>query len=591
MAGRITSFAAAVALAGALVGGASADASVPDKARSVSVTRHKITSGIDVTLGRAGAVSGTVVGPGSDPISTRVWVFSSDGTRVVKTSSDDSGHYRANILSPAGRYVVCATGYGYDAVSGLDYPLVGQCSGHVAYAGGKPPRTATRITAHAGSEVTGVNLALKPTAFIKGFVHPAGKSRGLREVEVTITNRSTGRAVTGYTHLSGHYRLNAPGASKRGFAVCFHINEYNAAYVPVGGYQNQCWKRVPVVGKSVRGADAVHVRPGHVRSGIDAALHRGGAISGKLTTTTGVPLRGNRVEIFSAAGTHVRTVHTTGRGNYLAMGLPAATAYRVCAPVGNYPSGLPPDTGSTLPECYRSTRWSGGAVPPGAQPVSVHRGKVTRHVDVAVTGQRRAQLRGSVAAPDGTGLPGATVEIFTAHGSHPVDQFRTTGSGAFAAFLPLSSAGYRVCASGYSADGAAGTPATGFGPRCVGAAWDGGPPPKGATRFPLGVHSGKPANIVLIAAGAISGTARPAAGSGSHVHVFADVFDKTGHAVAQARTSQRTGDYRITGLAPGDYRVCFEVRYSKSFSYHDGFGYAPECYRDAPWTRLSGALG
>jgi hypothetical protein len=293
----------------------------------------------------------------------------------------------------------------------------------------------------------------------------------------------------------------------------------------------------------------------------DAVLHPtpAGTITGRLTDSAGAPLGNEVVSAITTRGPGLGFVVTAGDGTYRIANLPAGK-YQVCGDPGGaaLPSGVPGD----VLTCR-------------SDPVPVHSGQTTSGVDIRL--RAGGGLAGQVRGPDGKPLPGVLVDVegsrFGGSGYAVTD-----GRGHYE--VPRLPAGsYSVCFDATQAKVSS--------------------VPSGAKSacFHHGAHvwvrtgvERLGVDVRLGAGGAVSGTIRtdtglpvsgaevfviPASGSGS----FYGGFDETNAA----------GYYKISGLAPGDYYVCYSALPT------DGLGSVDDCYRahdrDFPGTVITVRAG
>ena len=143
-------------------------------------------------------------------------------------------------------------------------------------------------------------------------------------------------------------------------------------------------------------ADPVAVTVGQTTTGIDAALARGGAISGKVADSSGPPVGNVSVNAYDSSGTMVDEQPTDSDGSYTIGGLPA----------GDYRLQFVPDQRSA----YTQQFYNGAATLGAATPVSAALGQTTAGIDANLSGG--GSIDGVVTdATSGQGLAGVEVDV------------------------------------------------------------------------------------------------------------------------------------------------------------------------------------
>ncbi|HEY2296546.1 MAG TPA: carboxypeptidase regulatory-like domain-containing protein [Jatrophihabitans sp.] len=311
----------------------------------------------------------------------------------------------------------------------------------------------------------------------------------------------------------------------------------------------------------VPGAAAhAHVFAGRVHRGVDFALPRAAAISGRITRRGDRGVYNAVVRFFTASGRAVATTRTDGRGHFHAIGLPPAeTGYYVCANHHDDASVARQAAGN-LGRCLGSAVRYGGRHPTtGAQLVAARAGVVTRGVTFrlppggAISGALRS-------ADTGHDLGGLVAVLFDSTGK----RLRAHQADGPYQFSGLPAGDYRVCfdatgrTTGGVYDSQTGWYGTGFLDRCYGGVrWDGGAAPAGARTIHvrIGKHL-RGLGTSFRVAGAVTGAVTAVTAPHSAIeHALVRIY-RHGLQIAEVRTG-REGRYRIIALPPADdYRVC-----------------------------------
>jgi hypothetical protein len=553
-------------------------------AAQVAVSSKKPTV-INVALASAGAIGGTVTGPGGALAGVVVDAFDSSGSLVASATTSSTGTYTVADLAPSATgYKVCfnalnATG----GSSSTGY--ASQCNNGVSWPGGQspPPGTSVAVPVASGTTAT-VSPVLTAGSVIAGTTTAAAGGGALGGVVVHVFD-ITGHFITSVsTKGDGTYAVRGLAASMTGYDVCFDASAA-AGGTSITGYASQCYKNIPWTnphavwsgGQPASGSTAVPVAAGATAGGIDASLSAQTfqGISGKVTAATGgAGLSAVAVLAFDSNGNLAGSTITAAGGTYGIALPPSSTGYTVCF------DGRAGSASGYLSQCNVNKAWTPGSPPPGGTtPVPVSVGAAAT-VNAALTSA--GGISGIVtAATGGGGLVGVAVEVFNAAGA----EVAATGTGAGGTYrvtgLAAAANGYAVCFDPSASSG--GTSAGGYGRLCYKAvAWSGqGSPAPGST--PVSVTAGAVLggiNAALPGSAAISGTVIAAGGAGLG-GVAVEVFNASGSNIGSASTLS-DGTYIVDGLpAASGNTVCFDP--SHVFGGTSSTGYAPQCDRNVPW--------
>jgi len=206
---------------------------------------------------------------------------------------------------------------------------------------------------------------------ISGMVTDAGTHAGLANVAVGVFSLSapdgpsapaspfTTDGVDARTGADGSYTVTGltPGTD---YQVCFEASGATGGSSDEFGYVTQCYNNLPMVATPT----LVTVTTGATRSGIDAALSGGGALSGTVTEAAGTQQRLAGVDVFAMSlSVEGFGFATTGAdGSYALKGLPAGSDYQVCfdasgtmgAPGAPGATGGSSDLSGYVAQCYNN---------------------------------------------------------------------------------------------------------------------------------------------------------------------------------------------------------------------------------------------
>ena len=275
---------------------------------AVAVNAGATTSGINGSLGIAGAISGTVVADGTGAPVAGICVspqIPSSGSSNFRFNTAADGTYLMNGLAP-GTYRV----------------RFQDCSGTVDWAteyydNKLAQNAANLVTVAAGATTTGVNASLGAAGSVSGTVVADGTGSPLAGICAT-TYLSTGDAAVGATTgADGTYFISgaAAGSYKIRFSDCVGSVDYAWEV-----YDNKL---------DIGTGASVAVTAGATTAGINASLGFGGSLAGTVVADgTGSPLAGicvTPVVPSTGGGFRFRTV---ADGTYLIQGL-APGPYKV----------------------------------------------------------------------------------------------------------------------------------------------------------------------------------------------------------------------------------------------------------------------
>jgi protocatechuate 3,4-dioxygenase beta subunit len=290
-----------------------------DSADLVQVPASGTVSGIDASMQVGGTITGTVRADDTGQPLADVCV-EAFGFRTTLT--DASGSYRLGGLSP-GRVAVQFRDCSDDPRYAEEY-----------YRDTRVNTARTSVSVTAGGTVTGIDAGLAPGGRISGTITDATVPGALGGICVDADPTSDPEDAGGGTAVSsddGRYTLKAlaPGLHFVRFYDCTdpedevdYVTEFHLDTREYG-------EERPVA-----------VSAGGTTSGVDAALDRGGRISGTVTDSAGAPMQDACVDTVGDSGFVGSGFAVTGPdGTYVARGLAPGThvvTFRDCSEEGGH---------------------------------------------------------------------------------------------------------------------------------------------------------------------------------------------------------------------------------------------------------------
>ncbi|MDP6455794.1 MAG: carboxypeptidase regulatory-like domain-containing protein [SAR202 cluster bacterium] len=481
-----------------------------DKATQVVVSPGTTTPNIDFSLGGGGAITGTVTkdSDGSPVANVDVFASSYDGGGGNGTRTDGSGNYTIKGL-PADDYRV-------QVHTPPDRGLTDQF-----YDNTNDWSAAKRVTVSQGTTTAGIDFSLGSGGSISGRVMKENGSKASIPVpgaDVWAQSyNDTGAGNGGRTDKDGYYFIG--GLPPGDFRVQAHSHDQ--------GLVGEFYDNTTDWGQAAK----VNVKSSTTTTGIDFLLGGGGKIKGKVTRSSdGSPIEHANVNAFGFNGGGGSFAQTDASGEYVMNVAPGTYRVEVNASHMGFAS-----------QFYDGTSdWS------AAKPVIVTSGNETDKIDFSLGAG--GTISGTIV--DSSNQPLADVDVFAdSFGGGGGGGNRTDSNGEYT-IEGLAPGNYRVGAH---------APHLGFASQFYDktSIWD--------KATPVTVTSGTDTpdiDFVLAAGGAITGrVVKVATGAGkagtvvpvANADVWAQSYDGAGGG-GGSRT-RADGTYKITGLAPGGYRV------------------------------------
>jgi photosystem II stability/assembly factor-like uncharacterized protein len=469
----------------------------PDRAHAtaVTVTAATTTTGINAALGKTGSISGRVT-DGTNGLGIQgVTVEAYDGLTglfVGYTYTDGTGAFSVTWLN---------TG---------SYKLRIAIAGYLEqwYTGKAGKASATGIDVTAPNTTSGINVTLAIGASITGTVTDSATGAGIQYMSVTAYNAVNGSSAGyGYTDSSGSYSIIglATGSYKLRFSGSGYIDQW------FSGKADQTT------------ATPVSVTAPNTTSGINVALAKGGSISGTVSdSVSGAAIQGVSVTAVDAAtGSSISSASSDSSGGYRIVGLAGSYKLRF--------------SGSGYVE-----RWySGKADLTGATIVSVTAPDATSGINMAMV--KGGLITGIVTdGTTGEGIQGAYIDVYNAVTGSWAGSGSTDSSGSYG-ITGLATGNYKLVLSG-----------TGY----IRQWFDGKADQTTATSVSVTApNTVSSINIALVKGGSITGTITDRATGAGIGNTYLYVIDRSTGDWAGSASTDSNGNYTITGLASGSYRM------------------------------------
>ncbi len=461
----------------------------------------------------AAAISGQVTaadgGAGIEGVQVRVYDSNNNFPSVGSDFTDENGDFTVTGL-PSGDYKVqfYAGNTGYF---------------HEWYNDKTDFDSADPVTVTDPGTTPGIDAVLEPSGSISGQVTDG--SAGIAGINVRVHGSTTGYLGDATTDSNGNYTVS--GLPSGNLKVQF--------YASVSGYISEWYNDKADFGS----ADQVAVTAPNTTAGIDAVLEHGGSISGQVTDEI-AGIAGITVQVYDENDDTIAigSGSTDSNGDYTVTGLPS----------GDYKVEF--DTSGTG---YSSQWYNDKADFASADPVTVTAPNPTAGIDAVL--EYGGSISGQVT--DGSaGIAGITVRVYDENddsitiGSGSTDSngdYTVTGlpSGVYKVEFDTSGTGYSSEWYNDKADFSSADPVTVTAP---------------------GLTDNIDAD--LEATGSISGQVTDGIAGIAGITVRA--YDSNNVSIGSDSTDSN-GDYTVTGLPSGDYKVEFDT---------SGTGYSSQWYND-----------
>jgi PKD domain/Carboxypeptidase regulatory-like domain len=510
------------------------DRASASQADLVSVAAGTTASEINAALATAGTLAGKVTATATKAAISGIVVCAEPKSEdpVEKCANTNTAGEYTIVGLPSGKYAVR-----FAAPGGGTLNYVSQY-----YSAAASPAAAKLVSVTAGSNTEGIDAAMTVGAQIAGKVLAASDKAALDGIEVCaypLDPEVESRCAS--TDTAGEYTLSS-----------LATGEYTVAFL--GPYSNNGQEYVEQYyqGKaSMSEADPVKASAGATTAGIDATLVATGEITGKVTSASSkADLAGIEACPLSASGGYDGQCATTNAGGeYKLIGL-STGEYKIqfSAP---YDSAL-----NYLPQYYNNqTSLS------GASTVSVSVGAVSGGIDAAMLAG--GEITGRVTnASTKAGLGGVEVCPQAISGGISSTSCTTSNAGGAYKLVGLVTGEYRIEFRSYSGD-------------YVTQYYNTKPSSTEANPVQVTAGSTTPAiNAAMTVGGKIAGKVTDAATQGRLANIQVCSSPVSGDSEDRCAVTNANGEYTITGLATGAYKVEFSVSYGSTLNY------VPQYYDD-----------
>jgi hypothetical protein len=339
---------------------------LPDIRSGVSVSAPSVTAGVDGALSTGGQIAGKVTAlSGGAPLA---------GIEVCASGEAQSG-YDCQDTSASGEYTLSQLATGTYEVQFSRESSAGNYLGE----------THKHVSVTAPGE-TALDAQLASAGQIEGTVSAPGGAP-LADTQVCAEGSTNSCA---FTNASGVYVL--PGLSAGSYEILFYGSE-------ASNYAPQYYDNKP----TSSGDEPVAVTVSHTTSNIDAELHHGATISGKVTAAAGGAGLGE-IEV-CAEGTNVTwfaCVETNAGGEYTMPGLPGGT-YKVEFRPGSYFSFELDEIPNALAQTIEGVSVAAGAAQAGVDAALASGGQIAGTVTSAASGAALSKIIVCAEGPAGGG--------------------------------------------------------------------------------------------------------------------------------------------------------------------------------------------
>jgi hypothetical protein len=400
--------------------------STAEAAQTVSATAGSTIAGINAALQSGGQIAGRVVEAGSHAALTGIEVCAHGASTESCARTNATGEYAIAQL-PSGIYTVEFDGYRY----GLTQYLT-------QYYNGKATEgEAEKVAVTAPGTTAGIDAEMHIGGQIKGKVTDASSHADLQHIEVCAKETVTDVDNCATTNVAGEYSISALLGGKS-YKVEFYPESSFFGYGEGGNYLAQYYN--DKVKESE--ADEVPVATSEtVVNGINAEMHAGGEIKGKITAaSTHTPIEGAIACAFSSD--YEACGLAKAGGEYAIVGLPTGS-YEV-----EFISGFEAFFG--FDQNYLSQFYNGKENEAEAESVAVTAPNATAGIDAEL--RSGGQIEGKVTDAV-THAPLANFEVCAsgASGGFGANCAYTNSAGEYTV-NGLASGSYAVSFSGYGCE-------------------------------------------------------------------------------------------------------------------------------------------
>ncbi len=275
----------------------------------VVVTAPNVVNHIDAALPRGGKITGVVTGQGSGglpDVAVTAEGLLHYGYRYVTT--DATGRYTlTGLLSDTYKIEFAPTSYGSSTAYAYQY-----------YSSKASWTTANTVAVTAPNVTPNINQVLPLGGHITGKVTMADTTMPIQSASISVYSSDGDSVVYASTDASGVYTTSA-----------VPTGIYRVRFRPSSSYRQTYTSQYYNSKYTLASANVINVIAPNLVINIDAALTRGGQISGTITAdNTGLPLAGEYVDVYDSTDAYVDYATSNSTGAYVTPALPPGD-YRV----------------------------------------------------------------------------------------------------------------------------------------------------------------------------------------------------------------------------------------------------------------------
>lgn len=490
------------------------------------------------------AVENVSLGEAAGNYTLKLQVAGSLAGRVLNESSQPVADHCISVIDPATDTIVTTEQTGSDGRWSVELPPASYrvrfdgCTSGGPYArefwqNAADVDAAATIVLAPGQARTGIDASLEPGSSIAGnLTRPGGDAVGGACVSIYDPQHPEREVASTTTDPAGHYSVTNLAAAP--YKVLFEPGCNSSSDLQDEYFNDR---------DTFSTADLVTLAAGQSRNDVSAQLGDGASISGTVRDSSNNAIEGICVSAKATVGEFQTGAQTIANGSYAISGLPA----------GDYVIRFSDCMGGL----YAGEYYNDSPDLAGADPVTVAREQDLTGVNANLS--ENGSISGVVTGPAAEELEGVCVVAFDS-GDNEVSSATTNASGAYS-ITGLSPGSYRLhfvdCASGGYVD----------------EYWNNRATLESADA--ISVQAGQEAsgtNAQLASAGAITGTVTKPGGAPAP-GICVSALSVNGDELQMAGTDEN-GDYLITHLTPGNFKVVFRDC--------DGGLLAAEFYNDKP---------
>ena len=385
---------------------------------AIDVLEGEINDGVDFILQAHAAVgasiSGTVAAFETQSAIDNVRVFAEDVEGMVSgmATTDSHGNYIVTGL-PAGNYYVRVFNTG---------EYVSEIYGGGACLPWCEVVKGDSITVETGGVVSGIDFDLVKGGVITGVVD-AVDGKHLGKIYVRAVDAKAQYAGGGEIDDEGNYRIaGLPEGSY--FLHVYSVSVSGDVHISTGIYVGQAYDGLECAAwcEATQGSE-VRVSLGQVVTGVDFSLNRGGAITGKVTTSdSGDALAFAYVEVYDEEGLVVDGHTANSEGEYKISGLPSGRYFLKASPVlrstfsNFFWYSVLPNAGDYMAMVYGDLPCADRCDVTRGAAVNVTSGQIVEDIDIALASGDA--ISGTVLAADtGVALQYSKLSIYDSDGN------------------------------------------------------------------------------------------------------------------------------------------------------------------------------